>query len=603
MDRRSPTWPPRSPSTARGGSTRWSRPDRTRRTSTGSPIPRSCGPAPAAAGDRDPPWITDAPPHPGRSTATTWSAPADGRPRGPATPSPAGRLGGDGHARYVRAGDTVPPGRASATRLAAGARDHRAPTRRRLRPPRPRSLALRRDRPRRRRRPAGRRLGRRAADAGRPGRRRGGGVAAQALRTRPVARSSRSPRRSTTSCTTPASSARDHGREPEPAAARRRRAASWAPVLDGGATDARFARQLADVDVYVVGRHGEPARHPRRLRGLWGRRVGSARPLVSVLCDRGAVPPDDALVADLEGLGPLHRTDALPAGVWWLDVEAPTRGRDRRSAVRWSPRWADRQQNGRRTARADGAGRAIAATCRGSPGRGADGAAARTSHAHRRRDDERVVRGDRHQRHQRRAAEHAVPARARTPYRRHARRDRRRSSGGASTAWQRARLRRLGDECCQATAATVSQDDGRQLAERARQRPGADAQHGGRADPHERPARRRRRGRRPPRARRGLRSAAYRTLAAISGAITATMAARPARARARPPAPDGAGMTAVPRRGPRRRPATTRPRPAPADPAPRDDRTATTPDAASGGARRRCGAAPGAARRPRARRR
>jgi len=118
-------------------------------------------------------------------------------------------------------------------------------------------------------------------------------------------------------------------------------AASWAPVLDRaqGANavpkDRQLARRLAEVAVYKVGQHGDRRATPARLRGLWERRIGSARPLVSILSSRpgrstrGAAPlPDPGLVADLARLGPVYRTDALPDGVWWLDVEAPTSGRD-----------------------------------------------------------------------------------------------------------------------------------------------------------------------------------------------------------------------------------------------------------------------------------
>jgi hypothetical protein len=104
---------------------------------------------------------------------------------------------------------------------------------------------------------------------------------------------------------------------------------SWAQVMDGSTTDPRLVRRLAGVDVYKVGGHGARTATPRRLRGLWERRDESARPLVSVLSSRrgvvGAVP-DDTLVSDLEELGPVHRTDELPDGVWWMDVAAPTRG-------------------------------------------------------------------------------------------------------------------------------------------------------------------------------------------------------------------------------------------------------------------------------------
>jgi hypothetical protein len=116
--------------------------------------------------------------------------------------------------------------------------------------------------------------------------------------------------------------------------------ASWAPVLDrargrdGVPKDPRLARQLTDVDVYKVGR-GTPG----RLRRLWERRVGSARPLVSVLSalpagGPGVGPPDDPLVADLGRIGTVHSTGELPPTVWWFDVEAPTSGR---AAVTYTP--------------------------------------------------------------------------------------------------------------------------------------------------------------------------------------------------------------------------------------------------------------------------
>jgi hypothetical protein len=116
--------------------------------------------------------------------------------------------------------------------------------------------------------------------------------------------------------------------------------ASWAPVLDrvrgrdGVPKDPGLARQLTDVDVYKVSR-GTPG----RLRGLWERRIGSARPLVSVLSalptgGPSVDPPDDPLVADLGRIGPVHSTGELPPAVWWFDVEAPTSGR---AAVTYTP--------------------------------------------------------------------------------------------------------------------------------------------------------------------------------------------------------------------------------------------------------------------------
>jgi len=97
--------------------------------------------------------------------------------------------------------------------------------------------------------------------------------------------------------------------------------ASWAPVLD----DPALARRLAAVQVYKVGGHGCAAATPPGLRRLWARRSPS-RPLVSVL-SADATTPDPTVLADLARRGPVCSTAALPPGVWWLDVEAPARGR------------------------------------------------------------------------------------------------------------------------------------------------------------------------------------------------------------------------------------------------------------------------------------
>jgi len=110
--------------------------------------------------------------------------------------------------------------------------------------------------------------------------------------------------------------------------------AGWSPALDraagvGGPRDAELARRLAGVDVYKVGGHGTRAGTPLGLSRLWRRRVGSGHPLVSVLStEQTALVPDDSLLAGLTDLGPVHRTDQLPDGVQWLDVEAPARGKE-----------------------------------------------------------------------------------------------------------------------------------------------------------------------------------------------------------------------------------------------------------------------------------
>lgn len=97
--------------------------------------------------------------------------------------------------------------------------------------------------------------------------------------------------------------------------------ASWAPVL----ADPALARRLAAVQVYKIGGHGSAAANPAGLRRLWARR-GPARPLVSVLSATAAAV-DPTVLADLGLRGPVCRTDTLPPGVWWLEVEAPAHGR------------------------------------------------------------------------------------------------------------------------------------------------------------------------------------------------------------------------------------------------------------------------------------
>lgn len=102
-------------------------------------------------------------------------------------------------------------------------------------------------------------------------------------------------------------------------------------LLPGDARTVGLERRLADVDVYKVSRHGDRAGTSQRLLGRWRRRAGSSHPLVSILpTEAEVVPgvPDDDLLAELAALGPVHRTDRLPDHVWWLDVEAPARGRE-----------------------------------------------------------------------------------------------------------------------------------------------------------------------------------------------------------------------------------------------------------------------------------
>lgn len=98
--------------------------------------------------------------------------------------------------------------------------------------------------------------------------------------------------------------------------------------------DRALRRKLASVDVYKVGHHGSRNATPRRLVDLWRTERGDDRPLWSVLSTRvgtygstaeGEVPKPE-LVEALEALGAVHSTQALPAAVWWFDIETPATG-------------------------------------------------------------------------------------------------------------------------------------------------------------------------------------------------------------------------------------------------------------------------------------
>lgn len=116
---------------------------------------------------------------------------------------------------------------------------------------------------------------------------------------------------------------------------------NWSYSLDralgaeGREKDDALRGRLAAVDLYKVGHHGSRNATPRRLVDLWTRERRRNHKLCSVLSTRegvygttveGAVPKEDLLKA-LEGLGPLHSTDALPAQAWWFDVEFSASGR------------------------------------------------------------------------------------------------------------------------------------------------------------------------------------------------------------------------------------------------------------------------------------
>jgi hypothetical protein len=118
-------------------------------------------------------------------------------------------------------------------------------------------------------------------------------------------------------------------------------AENWSLTLDqaqginGRPRDARLAAALAKVDLYKVGHHGSRNATPRRLTQHWANRVGADHPVVSVLTTKKGVyekstegkVPTDELVTELERCGPVYNTDDLDPDVWWMDLEAPARGR------------------------------------------------------------------------------------------------------------------------------------------------------------------------------------------------------------------------------------------------------------------------------------
>ncbi|ADB52455.1 ComEC/Rec2 family competence protein [Conexibacter woesei] len=105
---------------------------------------------------------------------------------------------------------------------------------------------------------------------------------------------------------------------------------NWSWSLEGPEA-ARLDPQLAGVDFYKVGHHGSRNATPRSLVAKW---QGRAEPLTSLMSTlpgvhgRGAnAVPRTTLVAALEELGPLHRTDVLGADRRFVDLSAATSDR------------------------------------------------------------------------------------------------------------------------------------------------------------------------------------------------------------------------------------------------------------------------------------
>jgi hypothetical protein len=118
-------------------------------------------------------------------------------------------------------------------------------------------------------------------------------------------------------------------------------AENWSLCLDqavganGRRRDSKLAADLAKIDLYKVGHHGSRNASPKRLTAHWSHRKGTDHPLVSVLSTKKGVyeksvegkVPRDELITGLSSYGPVYSTDDLALDVWWMDLEAPARGR------------------------------------------------------------------------------------------------------------------------------------------------------------------------------------------------------------------------------------------------------------------------------------
>lgn len=103
---------------------------------------------------------------------------------------------------------------------------------------------------------------------------------------------------------------------------------NWAFSLEGPpAEDLR--PKLAEVELYKVGHHGSRNATPRSLVKLWTGRKGkltsmlSTKPGVHGESKETAVPRS-TLTEALEGIGPLARTDSLPADTLYLELSGST---------------------------------------------------------------------------------------------------------------------------------------------------------------------------------------------------------------------------------------------------------------------------------------
>lgn len=118
-------------------------------------------------------------------------------------------------------------------------------------------------------------------------------------------------------------------------------AENWSLALDqvegsnGRKRDRKLATALSKVDLYKVGHHGSRNATPKRLTQHWADNAPVGHSVVSVVSTKkgvfeksidGAVPKKE-LIDGLGKFGPVHSTDDLDPNVWWLDLEAATRGK------------------------------------------------------------------------------------------------------------------------------------------------------------------------------------------------------------------------------------------------------------------------------------
>jgi hypothetical protein len=103
---------------------------------------------------------------------------------------------------------------------------------------------------------------------------------------------------------------------------------NWSYCLQDGKAK-ELGADLGDVDLYKVGHHGSRNATPRSLVAAWQKGGGKVTSVMSTLPgvhgkSEATAVPRATLIAALEELGPLARTDTLPAGTLYLDFAGTT---------------------------------------------------------------------------------------------------------------------------------------------------------------------------------------------------------------------------------------------------------------------------------------